>query len=90
MVFFAILYMVSFFLPLFYIRRSEIGALSAPELFWRYMPLVALITSAFAGILLAIGMAAPEFPAELWINFWLVITVSYSGLIAFVYQAKKA
>ncbi len=89
-VFFAILYMVSYFLPLFYICKKTIAEEQPAQLFWRFMPLVTLITAVLAFFVFLIGLASVEISGEVWINFWLIFTLSYSGLIAFVYQVKQA
>ena len=87
--FFAVLYMVSFFLPLYFIQKNQIHALSAPQLFARFMPMVTLIGSLFAFFVFLIAQSAHSLKGEAWINIWLIFAISYSGFIAFVYQIKK-
>jgi hypothetical protein len=88
-VFFTLLYMVSFFLPLFYIQKRQIETQSAPELFWRFMPLVALLATFFAWMVMLIGgLSNGNVSGEAWVNIWLIYGISYTGLIAFVYLLK--
>ncbi|HNX08096.1 MAG TPA: hypothetical protein PKL96_10975 [Bacteroidales bacterium] len=86
---FSILFMVSYFLPLYYVRKNQIMQKTAPELFWKFMPLVTLIASFFALIVLLISNPGNGIEGEAWINIWLFYILSYSGLIAFVYRIKK-
>jgi len=86
---FSILYMVSYFLPLFYVQKKHIMEESSVELFWRFMPLVTLIASVFAFLVLLISAPYNGIEGEGWINIWLFFILSYSGLIAFVYRIKK-
>ncbi|MCK9612580.1 MAG: hypothetical protein PHR81_01315 [Bacteroidales bacterium] len=87
--FFSILYMVSFFLPLFYIQKKQIAEHKPEELFGRFMPLVSLIASFFAFLVLLIGEPYNGIESIVWINFWLFYLLSYSGLAAFVYLVKN-
>ncbi len=86
---FSILFMVSYFLPLYYVRKNQIMQKTAPELFWKFMPLVTLIASLFALIVVLISNPGNGIEGEAWINIWLFYILSYSGLIAFVYRIKK-
>lgn len=86
---FSILYMVSYFLPLYYVKKKHIMEESSVELFWRFMPLVTLIASVFAFLVLLISAPDNGIEGEGWINIWLFFILSYSGLIAFVYRIKK-
>jgi hypothetical protein len=88
-IFFTVLYMASFFLPLFYIQKQQIEALSAPELFWRFMPFVTLLATFFAWMVMLIGgLGRGNITGEAWVNIWLIFGISYTGLIAFVYLVK--
>jgi hypothetical protein len=87
-IFFGILYVVSFLLPLFYIQKRHIENKSTPELFWRFMPLVALIATLFASFVMMIGSQHDGITGEAWVNIWLIYGISYTGLIAFVYLVK--
>lgn len=89
LIFFAIMYMVTFFLPLFYIQKLHIQSLTPVELFRRFMPLVTLIASAFAFFILTIGLQAHGINGIVWLNFWHVYAISYTGLISFVYLVKS-
>lgn len=86
---FSILFMVSYFLPLYHIKKNQIVQRTSTELFWNFMPLVSLITSLFAFFILLITNPANGIEGEGWINIWLIYILSYSGLIAFVYRVKK-
>jgi amino acid transporter len=87
--FFTIVYMASFFLPLFYIQRKQIEELNAPELFWRFMPFVTLLATFFAWIVMIIGgLGRSDITGEAWVNIWLIFGISYTGLIGFVYLVK--
>lgn len=88
-VFFSFLYVVSFFLPLFYIQKNQIVQKTTPELFWRFMPLVTLIASVLAFFVFLISEPENGIEGEAWINIWLFFALSYSGLVAFVYRVKK-
>ncbi|MEI6853419.1 MAG: hypothetical protein WCL06_11270 [Bacteroidota bacterium] len=89
-VFFAILFIISYLLPLFYIQKRHIETKSATELFWRFMPLVALIATVFAGFVMMIGGLFDNkgLVGEAWVNIWLIYGISYTGLVAFVYLVK--
>jgi hypothetical protein len=87
-VFFAILFIISYLLPLFYIQKRHIETKSATELFWRFMPLVALIATVFAGFVMMIGYKHHAITGEAWVNIWLIYGISYTGLVAFVYLVK--
>ncbi|HNW90126.1 MAG TPA: hypothetical protein PKN48_10720 [Bacteroidales bacterium] len=86
---FSILFMVSYFLPLYYVRKNQIMQNTAPELFWKFMPLVTLIASFFALMILLISNPGNGIEGEAWINIWLFYILSYTGLVAFVYRIKK-
>jgi len=86
---FSILYMVSFFLPLYHIQKEHIKNDTTGELFSRFMPFVTLIASVFAFFVLLISGPENGIEGEGWINMWLFFILSYSGLIAFVYRIKK-
>jgi hypothetical protein len=90
-VFFAILFIVSYLLPLFYIQKRHIEVKSTPELFWRFMPLVAGIATVFAFFVMMIGglLIGGHMSGEAWLNVWLIYGISYTGLISFVYLVKK-
>jgi hypothetical protein len=88
-VFFGILFVISFLLPLFYIQKLHIETKSSTELFWRFMPLVALIATLFAGFVMMIGNQRHGITGEAWVNIWLIYGISYTGLIAFVYLVKQ-
>lgn len=88
-VFFAILFIISYLLPLFYIQKRHIENKSTPELFWRFMPLVALIATVFAGFVMMIGNQRDGITGEAWLNIWLIFGISYTGLISFVYLVKN-
>ena len=87
-VFFALLFEVSYLLPLYFIQKKQIETLSSAELFERFMPLVSLIASAFGGFILLIGNQRHGISGEAWLNFWMIFIISYSGLISFVYLVK--
>jgi len=86
---FSMLYMFSYFLPLYHVQKKHILNETSVELFWRFMPLVTLIASAFAFLVLLISEPYNGIEGEGWINIWLFYILSYSGLIAFVYRIKK-
>jgi len=86
--FFALLFEVTFLLPLFYIQKQQIESLTSTELFVRFMPLVTLITGIIGSFILLIGSIAHTITGEAWVNFWLLFGISYLGLVAFVYLVK--
>ncbi|HNZ43116.1 MAG TPA: hypothetical protein PLI16_01195 [Bacteroidales bacterium] len=86
---FSILFMVSYFLPLYHSKKNQIMQKTSTELFWNFMPLVCLIASLFAFFILLISNPSNGIEGEGWINMWLIYILSYSGLIAFVYRIKK-
>ncbi len=89
LIFFAIMYMVTFFLPLFYIQKLHIQNHTPAELFRRFMPLVTLIATIPSLFILAIGNQSHGINGEAWLNLWLVYSISYTGLISFVYLVKS-
>ena len=87
--FFSVLYMASFFLPLYFIQKNQIQTQTPAELFARFMPFVMLISTLFALFVFLIAESSHSLTGEAWINIWLIYTISYSGFIAFIYQVKK-
>jgi len=86
---FSILYMVSYFLLLYSVQKKFINEHIPKDLFMRFMPLVTLIASVFALIVMLISRPGNGIEGEGWINIWLFYILSYSGLAAFVYRIKK-
>lgn len=89
-VFFSATYLFSFLLPAFYIKKKRIAEKTAVDLFNWLMPLVSFIASVFAFFVLLIGEPYNGVEGEVWINIWLVYFISFFGLVAFVYNAKKS
>lgn len=87
--FFALLYVTAFILPLYYIQRHIVETLTPTELFRRFMPLVSLISGLFGFFILLIGFRNNNIAGEAWLNFWLIIGIAYTGIISFVYLVKK-
>ncbi|HOY30512.1 MAG TPA: hypothetical protein PKW80_01410 [Bacteroidales bacterium] len=86
---FSILFMVSYFLPLYHIKKDQIMQKTAHELFLMFMPLVTLIATIFATIVLLISNPGNGIEGEGWINIYLFYILSFSGLIAFLYRIKR-
>jgi len=86
---FSILFMVSYFLPLYHIKKDQIMQKTDYELFLMFMPLVTLIATIFATIVLLISNPGNGIEGEGWINIYLFYILSFSGLIAFLYRIKR-
>lgn len=86
---FAVLYQLSFFLPLYHLRKTKIENMTTREIFQSYCPIVTLIAGIPSFLMLLIAMSEGEIYSFVWINFWLILLVSYSGMAGFAYNVKK-
>lgn len=86
---FAILYQLSFFLPLFHLRKTKMESQSAYEIFETYCPVVTLIAGIPSLLMLLIAVGEGEIHSFVWINFWLILFISFSGMAGFAYNVKK-
>jgi hypothetical protein len=86
---FAILYQITFFLPLYHLRKAKMESMTAREIFESYCPIVSLIAGIPVVFMMSIAIGLGEIHSFVWINFWLILLISFSGMAGFAYNLKR-
>jgi hypothetical protein len=85
-----IAYVFAILLPMYYIDSGKYDELSAPGLFSRHAPIVALIATFFCGMAALIAGPGGLAEASLQSNIFNVYVMAFSGLLFHEFQIKHA